>query len=97
MTGEEFRRIATLKSMEVRIRQLRPQLEAIGQKDFWHLEEVERLLIDMLAEPGSSFFNDRAFSLSMHLKFLWAEYAQLKGVTTEDPEGQILPKEEESE
>lgn len=89
MTSEEFRRIATLKSMEARIRTLRPQLVEIGHKDFFHITEIERLLTDMLAEPGSSFFGDRAFSLSWHLRFLWAEYAQLKGVSTEDPEGQL--------
>lgn len=97
MDSETFRRIGVLKAVEQRLRGLRPQLTAIGMTDFWHLDEVERLVTDMLAEPSSSFFPDRGFALNLHLKFLWAEYAQLKGVTTDHPSAQDLPTDDAEE
>lgn len=96
MDSETFRRIGVLKAMEARLRTLRPQLEEIGHTDFFHLDEVMRLITDMLAEPASSMFADRGFALNWHLKFLWAEYAQLKGLSTDDPAAAPLPIEEDT-
>lgn len=90
MSSEEFRRITMMKEMQKRMRATREEYVKIGATDLWHLEHIERLLVDMLAEPGAKNFHEMAYSLTLHLRFFWAEYAQLKGVPTDLPDTQAL-------
>lgn len=86
MSSEELRRLEHLGRIRARLEPLRGQLEKLGQEDFWHLDEAQRVLVEMLANPGHTNFHHLAFSLEWHLKFLWAEYAQLKGIPSSLPE-----------
>lgn len=74
MTGEAFRRITVLKTMRVHLVSLRPKLESLPMKDYWHLEHAERLVTELLSEPDCLDFNEKALSLYWHIQFCYADY-----------------------
>jgi hypothetical protein len=77
VTGEEFRRLATLSEIRPHVLALRPQLAEAGLKDFWHLDEAERLLNEMFANPGATNFKKLSLSFQWHLGFLKGEFNQI--------------------
>lgn len=74
MTGEEFGRLVKLGEIRTHLVAMRPRLTQSGVKDFWHLNQAERVLEDMLADPGAKDFRNKSLSLQWHLTFLKAEW-----------------------
>lgn len=84
MTGEEFKRLVMLTEMRDHVLALRPQLTEAGLKDFWHLDEAERMMNEMLRDPGAKDFRDKSLSFQWHLGFLKGEFNQLAAAAAED-------------
>jgi hypothetical protein len=78
MSGEELSRLLKLGEMRSRLQVVRIQLRAAGMKDWFHLDECDRLIAEMMAVPAAEDFREKSLSLQWHLAFLAGEYEALK-------------------
>lgn len=78
MTSEDFRKLVLLSEMRRGVDRLRTELGIAGLENFFHIEEVERLVADCMAEPAHPEFSIKVKSIIWHLEFAQAELDQLK-------------------
>jgi hypothetical protein len=79
VSRQELERLQVLSRIRIHVGLLRPQLEAAGAEEWFHLDETERLVTELMAAPAAVDFQVKVDSMQWHLKFLYAEYEQLKG------------------
>lgn len=78
MNETALARIAVLAKIRVKTSALRAQLLMGGVTDYWHLNECDRLVAELMAEPLHKDYDVIVGSLGWHLQFQMAEYEVFK-------------------